>query len=84
MDEQLFKKIEMPSDEPVQFVGCYVLKWGKVDKPTVAFVETDEEYVSKEKIREVMKEIQTEIDGNPHYRLNDCKREHYRRLSDLL
>ena len=42
-----YKKIDLPSDEPVQFVGVYVLKWknvvdGSVVEPTVGFVEVDE------------------------------------------
>lgn len=38
----LYRAIELPSDEPVQYVGCYVLKWGKVEHPTVGFVEVAE------------------------------------------
>lgn len=34
----LYKAVELPSEEPVQFVGCYVLKWGKVDQPSLGFV----------------------------------------------
>ena len=37
----LYKKIDLPSDEPVQFVGVYVLKWGKEEKSTVGFVEVE-------------------------------------------
>jgi len=42
-----YKMIELPSDEPVQFVGVYVLKWrnvvdGEITEPTVGFVEVDE------------------------------------------
>ena len=84
MDELLFRKIDLPSDEPVQFVGCYVLNWGEVaSKPTVAFVEVDEECVSKEKIRKIMIDIQAEINENPQY-ANIGKKGCYRRLSELL
>ncbi len=38
----LYKIVELPSDEPIQFVGVYVLQWGKVEEPTVGFVEAEE------------------------------------------
>jgi hypothetical protein len=44
----LFKMIELPSDEPVSFVGCYVLKWGRIDEPTVAFREATPEEIAAE------------------------------------
>lgn len=44
----LFKMIELPSDESVQFVGVYVLKWGRVDEPTVAFREATPEEIAAE------------------------------------
>lgn len=41
---RLFVAIDEPSDEPVQYVGVYVLRWGKVSEPTIGFREaTDEE-----------------------------------------
>ena len=43
MSEQLFRAVEIPSDEPVQYVGCYVLKWGRVDQPSVGFIPVDDE-----------------------------------------
>lgn len=42
MSEQLFRAIELPSDEPVQYVGVYVLKWGRVEQPTIGFVEAND------------------------------------------
>lgn len=39
----LYKLIALPSEEPVQYVGVYVLKWGKTDEPTVAFREATQE-----------------------------------------
>ena len=41
-----YRKVAMPSDEPVQFVGVYTLKWkdvidGVITEPTVGFVEED-------------------------------------------
>ena len=41
-----YRIVELPSDEPVQFVGVYVLNWkdvldGVITKPTVGFVEGD-------------------------------------------
>jgi len=44
----LFKMVELPSDESVQFVGVYVLKWGRVDEPTVAFREATPEEIAAE------------------------------------
>jgi hypothetical protein len=40
--------VELPSDEPVQFVGVYVLKWqdvvsGAIMEPTVGFIEESED-----------------------------------------
>lgn len=48
----LYKMVNLPSDEPVQYVGVYVLQWkdviaGGITEPTVGFVELeddDEEY----------------------------------------
>ena len=41
-----YRMVELPSNEPVQFVGVYVLKWkdvvaGDILEPTVGFVEED-------------------------------------------
>jgi len=44
----LFKLVELPSDEPVQFVGVYALKWGRVNEPTVAFREATPEEIAAE------------------------------------
>lgn len=43
----LYRAIELPSDEPVQYVGCYVLKWGKIPEPTIGFVEVEEDQLTK-------------------------------------
>ena len=48
----LYKMVNLPSDEPVQYAGVYVLQWkdvlaGNITEPTVGFVELeddDEEY----------------------------------------
>lgn len=42
-----YKKVELPSDEPVQFVGVYALKWksvieGAIVEPAVGFVEIED------------------------------------------
>ena len=42
----LYTMIELPSDEPVQFVGVYVTQWGRVVEPTVAFREATEEEIT--------------------------------------
>lgn len=46
----LYKMFKLPSDEPVQFVGCYVLQWGRMEgeEPTVAFREATPEEVADE------------------------------------
>ena len=41
-----YRMVKLPSDEPVQFVGVYVLKWkdvisGDILEPMVGFVEED-------------------------------------------
>jgi hypothetical protein len=42
-----YKMVPLPSDEPVQFVGVYVMQWkdviaGVITEPTVGFVEVEE------------------------------------------
>lgn len=44
----LYKMIDLPSDQPVQFVGVYVMHWGKESEPTVAFREATVEEVQAE------------------------------------
>ena len=35
----------MPSEEPIVYAGCYVLKWGREDEPTMGFIPIeDDEY----------------------------------------
>ena len=48
----LYKRVDLPSDEPVVFVGVYVLRWGKADEPTVAFVEASDEDIQAEVARQ--------------------------------
>lgn len=48
----LFKAVAIPSDEPVQYVGVYVLKWGEVARhimgqPTMGFVPVEEDILTK-------------------------------------
>lgn len=43
----LYRRVSLPSKEPVQFVGVYVLKWGQTDQPTDAFVFLDWDDVKK-------------------------------------
>jgi len=43
-----YKIVQLPSDEPVMFVGVYVMKWkdvlaGAIIEPTVGFVEIEED-----------------------------------------
>lgn len=37
--KKLYVCIEMPSDEPVNFVGVHPLAWGKDHEPTAGFVD---------------------------------------------
>lgn len=58
----LYRIIKPPKDgDKVQFVGVYVLKWneveGRIDQPTVGFVEA-----TNEEIREEYEKIF----GHPH------------------
>jgi len=39
----LYQAIELPSEEPVQFVGVYILRWGKASEPTMGFTPIDED-----------------------------------------
>jgi hypothetical protein len=38
----LYRIVELPSEEPIQYAGVYVLKWGRSGEPTVGFVEATE------------------------------------------
>lgn len=38
-----YKSVYDPEGEEVNFVGVYVLQWGKEHTPTIGFVELDEE-----------------------------------------
>lgn len=50
----MFYKIIEPIEEgvPIQYLGVYILKWGKVTDPEVGFVEADDdeiiEYLEKQ------------------------------------
>ena len=62
MSEQLYRIIDFDnleetgdSPEPVQYVGVYVIKWGRLEDPTVGFVEA-EETIYTEKLREYLDE----------------------------
>jgi hypothetical protein len=57
----LFKMIELPSDEPVQFVGVYVLRWGQGGEPTVGFREATPEEVATEQAKPEHEEPQAHI-----------------------
>lgn len=39
----LYRRVDLPSDEPVQFVGVYVLRWCSLARAEVGFVEADED-----------------------------------------
>lgn len=47
---QLFRAVELPSDEPVQYVGVYVLRWGKLSEPTVGFIPVEEDELHKQTV----------------------------------
>ena len=42
---ELYRMIILPSDEPVAFVGCYVLNWGENIQPSVGFIPIDEDFL---------------------------------------
>ena len=46
---RLYRRVDLADADgvPIQFVGVYVLKWGKVDKPTDGFVEATEEEMAQ-------------------------------------
>jgi hypothetical protein len=44
----LYKAIELPSEDFVQFVGVYVLRWGKEDQPSIAFRQATPEEITEE------------------------------------
>jgi len=39
---QMFVGVKLPSDEPVQYVGCDVLQWSKSREPIYGFREATE------------------------------------------
>lgn len=39
--ETLYRRIKLPSNEPVSVVGVHPLKWGKTDQPKYAFIEIE-------------------------------------------
>ena len=42
---EYFRAVEVNengTDEPVTYVGCYILKWGKVSQPSVGFVPVED------------------------------------------
>jgi hypothetical protein len=43
----LYTLIDQPSNEPVQFVGCYTTRWGHAVEPTVSFREATDEELKK-------------------------------------
>lgn len=51
----LYRRVELCEGRPVQFVGVHALRWGKADKPTIGFVEAEQETeVVKEAVRIVV------------------------------
>jgi len=44
MTDNLYRRIAMPSDEPVNFVGVHPLKWSRHPQdPDVGFIEAEDE-----------------------------------------
>jgi hypothetical protein len=50
-----YRAIELPSNEPVQYVGCYVLRWGKIDQPTIGFIEAPDLAAEVERLRAALR-----------------------------
>ncbi len=43
MTKRLYRMVEpLFEGEPVQYLGCYILKWGKVTEAEVGFVEAED------------------------------------------
>lgn len=61
----LYTMIELPSDEPVQYVGVYVLKWGQVGEPTVGFREATPEEISAECVSAVPEDLKSSVIDQP-------------------
>lgn len=51
-----YRAVEIAEGVPVQFVGVYVLRWGKVDQPTIGFVEWDDEAIEEALMEVIGKE----------------------------
>lgn len=68
----LYKTIELPSEEPVQYVGCYVLKWGKVDQPTLGFAPVGPEDILEllNTVSKICYDLKIETDGPDWYPLD--------------
>lgn len=50
-DVSLFRMVKLPSNEPVQYVGVYVLKWGdELPEPTVGFIPVEENEFRKQTV----------------------------------
>ena len=43
----LYRKIDLPSNEPVNFVCVHPLKWGEKINPEVGFIEIEEDGFEK-------------------------------------
>ena len=57
---------EQGSDEPVQYVGCYVLKWGKIDHPTMGFIPVEDDQLitaQNERLKEALRESLAYFEG---------------------
>lgn len=55
---ELYRAIQIPSDEPVRYVGVYVLRWGDgQDDPEVGFVPVDMDQAIRGAIQAIIEDI---------------------------
>ena len=63
----LYRAIEMPSDEPVQYVGCYVLRWGDWPlDPEVGFAPLDVWQIASKAVERIIDNDLTDRRGLKH------------------
>lgn len=53
-----FVAVEPLDDTPVQFVGCYVLRWNKVEEPTIGFYRDEDFDTLLAEVRVLRQQVQ--------------------------
>jgi len=57
----LYRLVELPTDEPVQFLGIYTASWG-ASKPTVGFIEVNENVEQVKTVDERIAELEGTVE----------------------